>query len=161
MTEPIFGQLAIVNKQAKDDPTILRLSLDAKATVKVGNFSRGGKTRADVEGNDHYFKPEAKITPYGIFLPELDEIFYYFTTSKVTSDFAESFRSGSPIRDKLRCKYSCQAGLSGWLKEKQPFPTHSFWEGVNNQFLEWFANRFNNSQIFIFRSGKIFNGVSS
>jgi hypothetical protein len=35
MTEPIFGQLAIVNKQAKDDPTILRLSLDAKATVKI------------------------------------------------------------------------------------------------------------------------------
>ena len=27
MTDPIFGQLAIVNKQAKDDPTILRLSL--------------------------------------------------------------------------------------------------------------------------------------
>ena len=87
MTDPIFGQLAIVNKQAKDDPTILRLSLDAKATVKVGDFSRGGKTRADVEGNDHDFKPKAKITPYGIFLPELDELFYYFTTSKVTSDF--------------------------------------------------------------------------
>jgi transposase len=32
MTDPIFGQLAIVNKQAKDDSTILRLSLDAKAT---------------------------------------------------------------------------------------------------------------------------------
>ena len=62
MTEPIFGQLAIVNKQAKDDPTILRLSLDAPATVKVGDFSRGGRTRADVEGNDHDFKPKAKIT---------------------------------------------------------------------------------------------------
>ena len=87
MTDSIFEQLAIVNKQAKDDPTILRLSLDAKATVKVGDFSRGGKTRADAEGNDHDFKPKAKITPSGIFLPELDELFYYFTTSKVTSDF--------------------------------------------------------------------------
>jgi hypothetical protein len=29
MTDPIFEQLAIVNKEAKDDPTILRLSLDA------------------------------------------------------------------------------------------------------------------------------------
>ena len=46
MTDSIFEQLAIVNKQAKDDPTILRLSLDAPATVKVGDFSRGGKTRA-------------------------------------------------------------------------------------------------------------------
>mgnify|MGYP001802590425 CR=1 FL=1 len=27
------------------------------------------------------------ITPYGIFLPELDELFLYFTESKVTSDF--------------------------------------------------------------------------
>jgi hypothetical protein len=87
MTEPIFEQLAIVNKQAKDDPTILRLSLDAKATVKVGEFSRGGKTRAEAEGNDHDFKPKAKVTPSGIFLPELDELFYYLTTSKVTSDF--------------------------------------------------------------------------
>ena len=87
MTDSIFGQLAIVNQKAKDDPTILRLSLDAKATVKIGNFSRGGKTRADVEGNDHDFKPDEKITPSGIFLPELDELFYYFTTSKVTSDF--------------------------------------------------------------------------
>ena len=87
MTDSIFGQLAIVNQKAKDDPTILRLSLDAKATVEIGNFSRGGKTRADVEGKNHDFKPDEKITPSGIFLPELDELFYYFTTSKVTSDF--------------------------------------------------------------------------
>jgi hypothetical protein len=73
MTEPIFEQLAIVNKQAKDDPTILRLSLDAKATVKIGNFARGGKTRAEAEGNDHDFNPKEKVTPYGIFLPELSE----------------------------------------------------------------------------------------
>ena len=26
--------------------------------------------------------------------------------------------SGNPIRDKLRRECSCQAGLSGWLKEK-------------------------------------------
>jgi Rhodopirellula transposase DDE domain len=63
MTDPIFDQLAIMNKQAKEDPTILRLSLDAKATVKVGDFSRGGKTRAEAEGNDHDFKPKAKVTP--------------------------------------------------------------------------------------------------
>jgi len=27
------------------------------------------------------------VTPYGLFLPELDELFLYFTESKVTSDF--------------------------------------------------------------------------
>ena len=69
--------------------------------------------------------------------------------------------TGLPIGDKLRRECSRQEGLSRWLKEKWPFSTHSFWEGVNNQFLECFANRFNNSQIFIFRSGKIFNRIGS
>jgi hypothetical protein len=36
------------------------------STVKVGDFSRGGKTRAEAEGNDHDFKPKAKVTPYFI-----------------------------------------------------------------------------------------------
>lgn len=87
MTDAIFEQLASVNQQAEDDPTILRLSLDAKATVKVGSFSRGGKNRVDTEACDHDFKPTATLAPYGIFLPQLDELFLYFTSSKVTSDF--------------------------------------------------------------------------
>jgi hypothetical protein len=49
--------------------------------------SPGWKTRAEVEGNDHDFNARERVTPYRIFLPELDELFYYFTTSKVTSDF--------------------------------------------------------------------------
>ena len=57
MESSVLMHLEIVNKEAKDDPTILRLSLDAKATVKIGNFSRGGKTRAEVDGNDHDFEP--------------------------------------------------------------------------------------------------------
>jgi transposase len=31
---------------------------------------------------------------------------------------ADALRSGNPIRDKLRNKCSCQAGLSGWLKKE-------------------------------------------
>lgn len=76
-----------VNQQADSDPTTLRLSLDAKATVKIGPFSRGGKSRVPTFACDHDFTPKAKLTPYGIFLPQLDELFLYFTTSKVTSDF--------------------------------------------------------------------------
>jgi hypothetical protein len=63
------------------------LSLDAKASVKIGPFSRGGQTRVPTKACDHDFNPEATLTPYGILLPELDELFFYFTTSKVTSDF--------------------------------------------------------------------------
>lgn len=60
--------------------------MDAKATVKVGPFSRGGKSRAEVKAADHDFAPDATVTPVGIFLPEHDDLFLYGVTSKVTSD---------------------------------------------------------------------------
>ena len=60
--------------------------MDAKATVKVGPVARGGKSRAETKACDHDFKPEATLTPVGIFLPATDELFVYAVTSKVTSD---------------------------------------------------------------------------
>lgn len=70
-----------------DDKSILRLSLDAKARVNIGSFDRGGKNRALTKTEDHDYNPKTTVTPYGIFLPELDELFLYFTESQVTSDF--------------------------------------------------------------------------
>ena len=46
-------QLSAVNAAADADPTVLRISMDAKATVKVGDFSRGGKKRMPVKAADH------------------------------------------------------------------------------------------------------------
>ena len=60
--------------------------MEAKATVKVGPFARGGKSRSQVEAADHDFAPAATVTPVGIFLPTLGELFVYGVTSKVTSD---------------------------------------------------------------------------
>ena len=60
--------------------------MDAKATVKVGPFARGGKSRVPVQAADHDFQPAATVTPVGLFLPALDELFLYGVTSKVTSD---------------------------------------------------------------------------
>ena len=60
--------------------------MDAKATVKVGPFARGGKSRVPTYAADHDFQPEATVTPVGIFLPASDELFLYGVTSKVTSD---------------------------------------------------------------------------
>jgi hypothetical protein len=65
---------------------VLRISIDAKATVKVGPFARGGKSRVPTLAVDHDFQPEALLTPVGIVLPTLDELFVYGITSKVTSD---------------------------------------------------------------------------
>jgi transposase len=69
------------------DDTVLRLSLDAKATLNIGPFSQRGQTRVHLQAMDHDFKAEDNLTPYGIFLPGLDELYLYFTASKVTADF--------------------------------------------------------------------------
>jgi hypothetical protein len=60
--------------------------MDAKATVKVGDYSRGGKKRVQVKAADHDFKALSKVTPVGILLPQFDELFLACVTSKVTSD---------------------------------------------------------------------------
>lgn len=65
---------------------MLRLSIDAKATVKVGDYSRGGKKRIEVKAVDHDFHPSALVTPVGVFLPGYQELALYAVLSKVTSD---------------------------------------------------------------------------
>lgn len=86
-TDAIFEQVHQVNKEADETEGVLRISMDAKATVKVGSFSRGGKSRQGVAGTDHDFAPQTTLTPVGIFLPDYGELFLYFTESKVTADF--------------------------------------------------------------------------
>ena len=70
---------------AADD--VLRLSLDSKAAVKIGLFSRGGRSWVKVKASDHDFKPQATLTPFGIVLPRYQDLFLYLASSKVTSDF--------------------------------------------------------------------------
>ncbi len=86
-TDAIFERLNQINPQADRAADVLRLSLDAKATVKVGCFSRGGKSRVERKAADHDFKPTLTLTPYGIFLPQHDDLYLYFTASPVTADF--------------------------------------------------------------------------
>lgn len=77
-----------INAAADADPAVLRLSMDAKATVKIGPFSREGKSRVPTKAMDHDFaeKKSPTVTPVGIFMPATDELFLYGVTSKVTSD---------------------------------------------------------------------------
>jgi hypothetical protein len=86
-TDAIFAKLNVVNKAADESETTLRLSWDAKATVKVGDLSRGGKSRLARKAADHDFQPEGILNPFGILLPRWDDLTLYFTTSAVTSDF--------------------------------------------------------------------------
>jgi len=75
-----------VNRAADAADDVLRISVDAKATVKLGPFSRRGRSRVPVAAADHDFQPVGTVTPVGILLPALDELFLYAVTSRVTSD---------------------------------------------------------------------------
>jgi hypothetical protein len=76
-----------VHEQAAAEGRTLRLSLDSKAPVPIGPFSRGGQSRTGTTGVDHDFKPDGVLTPFGLFRPDTSESALYFTDSKVTSDF--------------------------------------------------------------------------
>jgi hypothetical protein len=58
-------------ERAKDTP---RISIDAKATVNIGSFSRRGRSPTKTKAADHDFKHEATLTVFGIFLPEPDDL---------------------------------------------------------------------------------------
>ncbi len=75
-----------VNTEADAADDVLRVSMDAKATVKVGPFARGGKSRTGVQAADHDLHPSATVTPVGLFLPQPNDLFLYGVTSRVTSD---------------------------------------------------------------------------
>jgi hypothetical protein len=75
------------NGEADASEDTLRLSLDAKARVKIGLFSRGGQAWVKVEASDHDFEADAKLTPFGILLPHYGDLFLYFAQSALTSDF--------------------------------------------------------------------------
>lgn len=86
-TDAIFNEVHRVNKEADESPKRLRISLDTKASVNVGGFSRGGYNRQNEQGLDHDFGSKQKLTPFGIILPETKETFFWIATSKVTADF--------------------------------------------------------------------------
>ncbi|MCI5145217.1 MAG: hypothetical protein D3923_06715 [Candidatus Electrothrix sp. AR3] len=55
--------------------------------MNIGNFSRGGRNRVLTKTEDHDFGVKAKLTPFGFFLPEHDDLFLFFTGGYVSSDF--------------------------------------------------------------------------
>jgi hypothetical protein len=86
-TNDIFNQVHITNREADENPGVLRISLDAKAKIKVGPFSRGGYSRQHKEGLDHDFDPDVVLGLFGFLLPEHDDTHFFFTKSKITADF--------------------------------------------------------------------------
>jgi hypothetical protein len=65
----------------------MRLSMDCKATVKIGDYSRGGKTRGDHRAADHDMGCEEKHTPFGVVNEDSGSLHLSFGSSAKTSDF--------------------------------------------------------------------------
>lgn len=88
-TDDIFENVDKVNRQADESSETLRISIDTKAKVNIGEFSRGGKTREKEpeKALDHDVEPDSKLVPFGIFEPSTDVLAVIFGTSIETTDF--------------------------------------------------------------------------
>jgi len=87
-TDAIFANVSEVNKQADANPQSLRISVDTKATVAVGDYSRDGKSRGQeaVEALDHDMQAKTKLIPVGILNMKTAELSITFGSSHKTSD---------------------------------------------------------------------------
>jgi hypothetical protein len=85
-TDQIFENLKEVHENAAKDDNIIRLSMDAKDKVKIGEFSRGGESRVEVDANDHDFG-DKYATPFGIMDVKQQTTSIYLSMGKVTADF--------------------------------------------------------------------------
>jgi hypothetical protein len=61
--------------------------MDCKATVNIGEYSRGGKTRGDNQAADHDMGCKEKHTPFGLVDEDGGQLRLVFGSSAKTSDF--------------------------------------------------------------------------
>ena len=89
MTDPIFENVRLVNAEADRDIDSVRISVDTKATINVGEYSRNGKSRGQkaVKALDHDMASKDKLVPGGVLETGTGQPFVFFTTSNKTSDF--------------------------------------------------------------------------
>ena len=78
-----------IHKISAQDEGTLRISVDAKATIKLGELSRGGKSRVVIKALDHDFvEATDKIHLLGFYLPEISETYFFVlpNTPHLTAD---------------------------------------------------------------------------
>ena len=103
MTDAIFANVHRHNIEADNDPYTLRISVDTKATVNLGEYSRRGKSRGieAVKALDHDMASKEKLIPGGILEPVSGQSFLFFGESHKTSDFMAD-------------------GLESWWEQRKP-----------------------------------------
>ena len=96
----------------KDTPAnggrVRRLSQDSKATVKIGNYSRGGRTRGHNQAADHDMGCKQKYIPCGIVDEDSGQLYINFGCSHKTSDFIvdtlEQWWETLPAQEQYQCQ---------------------------------------------------------
>ncbi len=85
----IFANVPRENKISDQKENCLRISIDSKAKVKIGNLSRGGKARQfePLKADDHDNEWTHVLVPFGILDVKRDNLSIYFGQSAETSDF--------------------------------------------------------------------------
>lgn len=73
--------------KGSQEGVVKRLSMDCKATVNIGDYSRGGMTRGDNRAADHDMGCKEKYTPFGVVDEDSGELHLVFGNSAKTSDF--------------------------------------------------------------------------
>lgn len=84
----IFENVHARNAAADNDPECLRISIDTKATIYVGEYSRNGYSRAltPVKALDHDMATKQKLVPVGVLEPKTGLSFVAFGNDNKTSD---------------------------------------------------------------------------
>jgi Rhodopirellula transposase DDE domain len=88
-TAAIFAHVHWENQASDARADSLRISMDTTATLNVGAFSRGGKSRGSeaIPAWDHDMRPTQKLVPCGILEVLGGLLTILFGTSRETSDF--------------------------------------------------------------------------
>lgn len=88
-TDAIFENVEKENRASDERDDSLRISIDTKAVVDVGEYSRGGHARAveAPQAADHDMGVKQKLIPFGILEVLSGLVTIIFGTSRQTSDF--------------------------------------------------------------------------
>jgi hypothetical protein len=88
-TDAIFANVEQENRASDERDDSWRISIDTKAAVDVGDYSRGGQARAAKapQAADHDMGVKQKLIPFGILEVLSGLVTIIFGTSRQTSDF--------------------------------------------------------------------------
>jgi hypothetical protein len=88
-TDAIFDNVEQANQESDQRGDSLRISIDSKAHLKIGELSRGGESRGKeaTKAHDHDTEVQAKLIPFGILEVMSAMLTITFGTARETSDF--------------------------------------------------------------------------